>query len=93
MAVHVLYLYHTLPWLRAVLYEYSCTVILVPVQLYRLYLVLPNTCNLLHAEIPTAVTPTTAVVAPKYMYSNISLSTQHLQLGVTTVLVYILDIS
>ena len=24
----VLYLYHTLPWLRAVLYEYSCTVIL-----------------------------------------------------------------
>ena len=37
---------------RAVLYEYSCTVILVPVQLYRLYLVLPNTCNLLHAEIP-----------------------------------------
>ena len=49
MAVHVLYLYHTLPWLRAVLYEYSCTVILIgsyqysgPVQLYRLYLVLPN---------------------------------------------------
>ena len=32
MAVHVLYLYHTLPWLRAVLYEYSCTVILLPVQ-------------------------------------------------------------
>ena len=32
MAVHVLYLYHTLPWLRAVLYEYSCTVILIPVQ-------------------------------------------------------------
>ena len=28
MALHVLYLYHTLPWLRAVLYEYSCTVIL-----------------------------------------------------------------
>ena len=24
----VLYLYHTLPWLRAVLYEHSCTVIL-----------------------------------------------------------------
>ena len=32
MAVHVLYLYHTLPWLRAVVYEYSCTVILLPVQ-------------------------------------------------------------
>ena len=41
MALHVLYLYHTLPWLRAVLYEYSCTLILLqlyqfsgPVQLY-----------------------------------------------------------
>ena len=55
---------------RAVLYEYSCTVILVPVQLYRLYLVLPNTCNLLHAEIPNT------------SLQSISLSTQHLQLGV-----------